>query len=89
MTDQQPTPAADIRTDGPTPEYPVAVPNECQSCGAPLRDVPNVADACPHCSHRFSNMLHFGFVHWRRLPRQQRDGDPETQASIDRTAHEG
>lgn len=48
-------------------------PDNCPSCGAPLKDVPDVKDACPHCGHEFANSDHFGWAQWHRHPRSLRD----------------
>lgn len=48
-------------------------PDTCPSCNAPLADVPDVSEFCPHCGHEFANPDHFGSAQWHRHPRSLRD----------------
>lgn len=49
------------------------VPDECGSCGAPLKDVPVTLPQCPHCGHAFGDDSGTGHAQWSRLPRSLRD----------------
>lgn len=58
------------------------IPDNCQSCGATLTDVPFEGPNCPHCAHDvIANPPHFGTEQWERLSPRHRDRDPEVQMS--------
>ena len=58
------------------------IPDNCQSCGATLVDVPFKGKNCPHCGHDVvTNPPHFGAEQWDQISPRHRDRDPEVHMS--------